>query len=56
MIISEEITKFHSDFGKFQMFEKYHEGTVENVKVLSRKKVLNKRSLQIIISDILNID
>ena len=55
MIISEGITKFHSDFGKFQMFEKYHEGTVENVKVLSRKN-LNKRSLQIIISDILNID
>lgn len=37
IIISEGITKFHSDFGKLQSLEKYHEGTVENVKVLSRK-------------------
>ena len=34
LIVSEGITKFHSDFGKLQFLEEFHEGTIENVKVL----------------------
>lgn len=41
MVISEGITKFHSDFGRLQMLERFHEGTIENVRVLSRKKRIN---------------
>ncbi len=37
IVISKGITKFHSDFGKLQLFERFHEGTVENVKILSKK-------------------
>lgn len=37
MIVSEGITKFHSDFGKLQELEKFHKGTIENVKIISKK-------------------
>jgi len=36
-VVSEGVTKFHSGFGKLQFLEKSHEGTIENVKVLSKK-------------------
>ena len=36
-IVSEGVTRFHSGFGKLQFLEKCHEGTIENVKVLSKK-------------------
>ena len=35
-VVSEGITKFHSGFGKLQTFEKFHEGTIEYVKILKR--------------------
>lgn len=38
MIVSEGITKFNSDFGGLQILERFHEGTIENVKILSKKK------------------
>ena len=37
MIVSQGITKFHSDFGVLQRLEGFHEGTIENVKILSKK-------------------
>lgn len=36
MIVSEGITRFHSDFGSLQLLEKVHTGTIENVKILKR--------------------
>ena len=39
LIVSEGVTKFHSGFGALQFLESFHEGTIENVKVL---KVSNK--------------
>ena len=36
MIVSEGITKFHSDFGSLQTLERFHDGTIENVKILSK--------------------
>ena len=37
MIVSEGITKFNLDFGKLQLLNRYNEGTIENVKILSKK-------------------
>ncbi len=37
LIISEGITKFHSDCGLLQVLERFHEGTIENVKLLSKR-------------------
>lgn len=37
-IISEGITKFHSESGKLERLEQFHEGTIENVKVLRKRK------------------
>lgn len=36
-LVSEGVTKFHSGFGKLQCLENFHEGTIENVKVLCKK-------------------
>lgn len=36
VVVSEGITKFHSGFGKLQLLEKFHEGTIEYVKVLKK--------------------
>lgn len=36
MIVSEGVTRFHSDMGLLEHFEKYHEGTIENVRILKK--------------------
>ena len=35
-LVSEGVTKFHSGFGKLQCLENFHEGIIENVKVLKK--------------------
>ena len=37
MIVSEGITKFHSESGKLEKLEVFHEGTIETVMVRTRK-------------------
>lgn len=37
LIVSEGITRYHSNFGKLQSLEHFHNGTIENVRVLKRK-------------------
>lgn len=36
MIVSEGVTKYHSEMGVLERLEKYHEGTIENVRILKK--------------------
>ena len=36
MIVSEGITKYHSEMGVLEHLERYHEGTIENVRILKK--------------------
>ncbi len=37
-IVSKGVTKFHSESGKLESLEKFHHGTIENVKILRKER------------------
>ena len=37
-VVSEGITRFHSSFGSLRHLENFHDGTVENVKIIKKKQ------------------